>query len=98
MAEFDKADIEKLIDGVLPWPATQDMLKSSKDTDRFDKYVEIMQSRVDFNDPIYIKMEKLEIIYRLADEKNMDYVLLELKKYTNEVDVDFVRKSLRTIG
>ena len=40
MASFDKADIEKLIDGVLPWPATQDMLKSSKDEDRFDKYVE----------------------------------------------------------
>ena len=26
MASFDKADIEKLIDGVLPWPATQEML------------------------------------------------------------------------
>ena len=56
MAEFDKADIEKLIDGVLPWPATQDMLKSSKDTNRFDKYVEIMQSRVDFNDPILLPL------------------------------------------
>ncbi len=52
MAEFHKADIEKLIDGVLPWPATQDMLKSSKDADRFEKYVEIMQERVEFQDPI----------------------------------------------
>lgn len=43
-------------------------------------------------------MEKLDIIYRLADEKNIDYILLELKKYTNEVDIDFVRKSLRVIG
>jgi len=56
MAEFHKADIEKLIDGVLPWPATQDMLKSSKDTDRFDKYVEIMQSRVDFDDDILLPL------------------------------------------
>ena len=40
MASFDKADIEKLIDGVLSWPATQDMLKSPKDEDRFDKYVD----------------------------------------------------------
>ena len=39
MAEFLKADIEKLIDGVLPWPAVQDMMKSPKDLDRFDKYV-----------------------------------------------------------
>ncbi len=59
---------------------------------------ELKKFYVDFNDPIYIKMEKLDIIYRLADEKNMDYILLELKKYSNEVDVEFVRKSLRVIG
>lgn len=56
MASFDKADIEKLIDGVLPWPATQEMLKSSKDEDRFDKYVEIMQARVAFDDPILLPL------------------------------------------
>jgi len=56
MAEFHKADIEKLIDGVLPWPATQDMLKSPKDGDRFDKYVEIMQARVKFEDPILLPL------------------------------------------
>ena len=56
MADFHKADIEKLIDGVLPWPATQDMLNSPKDTDRFDKYVEIMQARVDFDDPILLPL------------------------------------------
>ena len=43
-------------------------------------------------------MEKLDIIYRLADAKNVDYILLELKKYANEVDIEFVRKSLRVIG
>ena len=42
MAEFHKADLEKLIDGVLPWSTTQDILNSPKDPDRFDKYVEIM--------------------------------------------------------
>ncbi len=40
MADFHKADIEKMMDGVLPWPAVQDMLRSPKDEDRFDKYVE----------------------------------------------------------
>jgi len=59
---------------------------------------ELKKFYVDFNDPIYIKMEKLNIIYRLADEKNIDFILLELKKYTNEVDVEFVRKSLKIIG
>lgn len=51
-----------------------------------------------FNDPIYIKLEKLEVLVRLADLKNIDLILRELRDYTNEVDVEFVRKSIRTIG
>ena len=43
-------------------------------------------------------MEKLEILVRLASEKNIQQVLAELKEYATEVDVDFVRKSVRTIG
>lgn len=38
-----------------------------------------------YNDPIYVKMEKLEIIIRLASERNVDQVLLELKEYSQEV-------------
>jgi len=62
MAEFLKADIEKLIDGVLPWPATQDILKSPKDADRFDKYVEIMQARVTFEDRILLPLTPMLFI------------------------------------
>ncbi|MBW2397530.1 MAG: acetone carboxylase subunit gamma, partial [Deltaproteobacteria bacterium] len=62
MAEFHKADIEKLIDGVLPWPATQDMLKSPKDENRFDKYVEIMQERVEFDEPILLPLTPMLFI------------------------------------
>jgi AP-1 complex subunit beta-1 len=51
-----------------------------------------------YNDPIYVKMEKLEIIIRLVTEKNIDQVLLELKEYATEVDVDFVRKAVNAIG
>ncbi|PNW76833.1 hypothetical protein CHLRE_11g478156v5 [Chlamydomonas reinhardtii] len=51
-----------------------------------------------YNDPLYVKMEKLEIMIRLASDKNIDQVLLELKEYAQEVDVDFVRKSVRAIG
>mmetsp|Transcript_2637 Transcript_2637/g.3600 ORF Transcript_2637/g.3600 Transcript_2637/m.3600 type:complete len:910 (+) Transcript_2637:40-2769(+) len=51
-----------------------------------------------YNDPIYVKMEKLEIIIRLASERNVDQVLLELKEYATEVDVDFVRRAVRAIG
>jgi acetone carboxylase gamma subunit len=69
MAEFDKADIEKLIDGVLPWPATQDMLSSSKDEDRFDKYVEIMQTRVSFDDPILLPLTPQLFIVSAGGER-----------------------------
>jgi acetone carboxylase gamma subunit len=67
VAQFHKADIEKLMDGVLPWPATQDMLKSPKDLDRFDKYVEIMQARVDFSDPILLPLTPMLFIVASKD-------------------------------
>ncbi|CAM9285873.1 unnamed protein product, partial [Heterosigma akashiwo] len=51
-----------------------------------------------YNDPIYVKMEKLEIIIRLASEKNIDQVLLEFKEYATEVDVEFIRRAVRAIG
>jgi len=51
-----------------------------------------------YNDPIYVKLAKLEIIYRLAHARNVEQVLAELKEYASEVDVEFVRKAVRTIG
>eukprot|EP00940_MAST-03C_sp_MAST-3C-sp2_P000607 g607.t1 len=52
-----------------------------------------------YDDPIYVKMEKLEILIRLASERNIEQVLLELKEATTrEVDVEFVRKATRAIG
>ena len=51
-----------------------------------------------YNDPIYVKMEKLEIMIMLSSERNIEQVLLEFKEYASEVDVDFVRKSVRAVG
>ncbi|WVW82912.1 hypothetical protein I302_104926 [Kwoniella bestiolae CBS 10118] len=51
-----------------------------------------------YNDPIYVKLAKLEIMYRLTREENVSEVLAELKEYATEVDVDFVRKAVRSIG
>ena len=56
MAEFLKQDIEKLVDGVLPWPAVQDMMKSPKDPDRFDKYVAVLQDRVAWKERILLPL------------------------------------------
>ncbi|CRG93048.1 AP-1 complex subunit beta, putative [Plasmodium gallinaceum] len=51
-----------------------------------------------YNEPVYVKMEKLDIIIRLVSDKNVDLVLYELKEYSTEVDVEFVKKSVRAIG
>lgn len=51
-----------------------------------------------YNDPSYVKLEKLEIMIKLANERNVDMLLSELKEYASEVDLDFVRRSIRAIG
>ncbi|KAF8217922.1 clathrin binding protein [Mycena galopus ATCC 62051] len=51
-----------------------------------------------YNDPLYVKIEKLDIMVRLASEHNVDALLSELKEYASEVDVDFVRKGIKAIG
>lgn len=38
-----------------------------------------------YNDPIYVKLAKLEIIYRLARESNASIVLAELHEYVLDV-------------
>jgi hypothetical protein len=50
------------------------------------------------NDPHYVKIEKLEILLKLADEENIDPILVEIKEYVTEVDIEFVRKCIRTLG
>jgi len=56
VADFHKADVEMLLDGVLPWTAVQEMMRDSKDPDRFDKYVEILQERVDWDERILLPL------------------------------------------
>ncbi|KAF3206520.1 hypothetical protein TWF191_001414 [Orbilia oligospora] len=51
-----------------------------------------------YNDPIYVKVTKLELIFMLANEENIREVLTELREYATEIDVHFVRKSVRAIG
>jgi vesicle coat complex subunit len=51
-----------------------------------------------YDDPIYIKTTKLEIMLYLTNETNAKQVLQELKEYASEVDVEFARKAVRSIG
>lgn len=51
-----------------------------------------------YNDPIYVKVTKLELIFMLANAENISVVLTELREYATEIDVHFVRKAVRAIG
>ena len=51
-----------------------------------------------YNDPSYIKFEKLEIMVRIANDKNVDHLLAELKEYALEVDMDIVKRAVKAIG
>jgi acetone carboxylase gamma subunit len=63
----DKAEIEMLIDGVLPWPAVQELMREAKDLDRFDKYVEILQERVPWSDRILLPLTPVLSIVAKGD-------------------------------
>lgn len=53
---------------------------------------------VEFNDPIYIKDTKLEILYLLAREDNLQQILQELKEYATDIDIQMSRKAIRAVG
>ena len=62
----------------------------------FEKDIKIFFSS--FTEPLYNKLEKLEIIYKLVSMNNIDIVLNELREYASDVDVKFVRRSVKLIG
>lgn len=51
-----------------------------------------------FNDPVYVKLEKIDILVKVADDKNADVILNELKEYANDLEIELIRKSIRSIG
>lgn len=63
MTSYNKAEIADLIDGNLPWNKTKAMMSSYKDDTRFDTYIEVLQERVTWNDPIILPIgEDLYIV------------------------------------
>ena len=51
---YDLKTIEALVDGKLPWQDLHHILSSFKDRDRFQKYVQILQSRVSWPEKILL--------------------------------------------
>lgn len=44
-----------------------------------------------YNDPLYVKVEKLDIMVRLASESNVDALLSELKEWVTRAPFAYAR-------
>lgn len=51
-----------------------------------------------FNDPLYVKLEKIEILIKVAEDRNAEVVLNELQDYSNDMDLDLVTAAVKAIG
>ena len=45
-----------------------------------------------------MKLEKVDILIRVADRGNCDKILSELKEYSQDVDMELVGASVKAIG
>lgn len=53
---FDKKTLGQLMDGQLPWKEVHAIQSTFKDPERFDKYVAILQERVNWDDTIILPL------------------------------------------
>jgi acetone carboxylase gamma subunit len=51
---YDLKTIEALVDGKLPWRNLKGIMSAFKDKDRFEKYLQVMQSKVTWSDKILL--------------------------------------------
>ncbi|MBI3899941.1 MAG: acetone carboxylase subunit gamma [Gammaproteobacteria bacterium] len=58
MTQYSKEVIRELAAGTLPWPQTRRIMSAYKDEDRFFKYIEMLQDRVSWKDPILLPVSE----------------------------------------
>ena len=56
IVELDEATLGQMIDGELPFDDVHHVQSSYKDPKRFDTYIKVLQSRVEWNDPIVLPL------------------------------------------
>ena len=69
MSHYDPAEIERLIDGELPWTRVQEIMKDAKDLDRFEKWVAILQKRVSWKETILLPLTTALFIVRKGKQR-----------------------------
>lgn len=68
-----------------------------------EKYPDILANDlqaffVKYDDPLYLKLEKMSIMVRIATPANAALLLAELREYVMETDIDVASKAVQTIG
>lgn len=68
-----------------------------------EKYPQILSKElrvffIKYSDPLYLKLEKLDIMVRLANEANCALLLGELKEYAMEFEPSLIVKAIKCIG
>lgn len=68
-----------------------------------EKYPHILDKElraffIKYNDPLYLKLEKIEIMTRISNDDNCMLFLSELREYSMEVDIDLVNRAINAIG
>jgi acetone carboxylase gamma subunit len=69
MPEYDVSEIERLVDGKLPWTRVQEIMKAAKDSDRFQKWVSILQKRVAWKEEILLPLSPSLFIVSKGKER-----------------------------
>jgi len=68
IVELDEATLGQMIDGELPWDDVHHVQSSYKDPKRFDTYVKVLQSRVEWDDPIILPLGPYLSIVKNKDD------------------------------
>ena len=68
-----------------------------------EKYPQILSKElrvffIKYSDPLYLKLEKLEIVVRLASEANCALLLGELKEYAMEIEPILVARAVQAVA
>jgi len=69
MSDYPVDWIRDLVDGKLPWQLTKQMMSEFKDANRFDKYLEVLQSRVSWDEQILLPLGEHLYIVQKAGER-----------------------------
>lgn len=51
-----------------------------------------------YSDPMYIRIEKMEIMYRMTSERNAKQVMNEFYEYHKDLNTDYVKNALDYIA